>query len=163
MYNNNLKLIPSKNLPGEKTVVTTVNIPKNVPIIEITGDLFTSKTIRAKDYHYILQVGTNLFIGPSGNVDDYLNHSCNPNCFLHIVGKRAVLYSKVPITANSELTFDYSLSSTDTISEWHMNCKCGEHNCRKLISGYQYLDSKLKDELEHDGMVPMFQLLKIFR
>ena len=75
---------------------------------------------------------------------------------LHIVGKRAFLYSLYVIKANSELTFDYSTSSTDTYDTWKMNCKCCYIKCRKVISGFDYLSDEIKEKYKEKNMIPLF-------
>lgn len=150
MYEAYLKKVSTKKW---NNIFTTVEIPADVPIIEITGDIFTEDTIPNND---VLQVGHDSFIGPSGTKHDYIKHSCNPNCLLHIVGNRAILYSLHVITAGSEITFDYSTSSTDTLEKWQMHCQCGSQQCRKIISGFQYLDKNIQDNYRKKGMVPMF-------
>lgn len=150
---------PSKTGNG---VFTKIKIPAGSPVIEVTGDLFNSKTA---DHNHpaLLQVGPDLYIGPSGDVDDYVNHSCNPNCLLHCVGSRAILFALHDIPAGSEITFDYSTSSTENKEQWQMKCLCGYKNCRKIISGFQYLDSKLIDEYHKKNMIPLFISNSIFK
>lgn len=161
MFKSYLKLVDSN---FGKSVITTVDIPSNVPILEFGGNLLSFDDIKLNfNYEYCLQIGNDLFLGPSGGIDDYVNHSCNPNSYVHIIGNRAVLYSKYLIKKNSHINFDYSLSSTDDYSRWKMDCKCGSFNCRKIISGYQYLDDKLKKELERSNYVPLFQIIKFLR
>jgi hypothetical protein len=159
MYNQYLKVQPSKMGSG---VFTSVDIPANVPIIEITGQIYMEDKLPDPNDPALIQVGPNLFIGPSGTVDDYIGHSCNPNCLLHIAGKRAILYSMYVIKAGNEITFDYSTSSTDTHDKWKMNCNCGEYNCRKVISGLHYLDENIKAKYKEKGMIPLFLTNPIF-
>jgi hypothetical protein len=159
MYNQYLKVKPCKTGMG---VFTEVEIPANVPIIEVTGNLYTEETMPDPNHPALLQVGPNLFIGPSGDTDDYINHSCNPNCTTHIVGNRAMLYSLYVINAGTELTFDYSTSSTDSLEKWSMSCSCGSQNCRKVISGFHLLDKVTQQSLKDKGMVPMFITNPIF-
>ena len=154
-----LKVQPSKL--GGNGLFTSVKINARYPIIEVTGDIFTASTI--PDHPAILQVARDLFIGPSGGPDDYVNHSCNPNCFLSIMGKRAILYSLYVIPPDTELTFDYSSSSTDSLDLWKMDCSCGSVNCRKVISGFQYLTDEQKKVLLDLGAVPQFIKNEIFR
>ena len=53
------------------------------------------------------QVDEDLYMGPSGEADDYVNHSCDPNsAFLHRNGDHFLVALK-PIAAGTELTFDY--------------------------------------------------------
>jgi hypothetical protein len=160
MYYAYLKVTDSKNGKG---VFTSVEIPANTPILEVRGQIVLEKDLGNLDPAYVLQVGPNSYIGPSGGVDDYVNHNCSPNCYLHIVGNRAILYSLYVIPKGAELTFDYSTSSTDTLDVWKMDCKCSSFKCRKVISGFQYLDENLKKEYIDKGMVPMFMTNPIFR
>jgi len=152
MYKQYLKVGSSKTGQG---VFTTIKIPAKQPVIEVTGDVFSNETA---DHNHpaLLQVSSNLYIGPSGGPDDYINHSCNPNCFLHCIGKRAILFSLYDIPADTEITFDYSTSSTDNLDKWKMDCLCGDPNCRKVISGFQYLSPEKVKEYTEKGIVPMF-------
>lgn len=154
MYNKHLQVKKSKI---ENGLFTDIQIPANSPIIEFFGTIWTNETLPAhQDQDMILQIGPELYMGPSGGIDDVVNHSCNPNCYIHIVGKRVILYSLYVIPAGSELTFDYSVSSTDTLDSWKMSCQCGYFKCRKVISGYQYLSEDLKKEYTKKGIVPLF-------
>lgn len=160
MYDAHLKIKQSKTGKG---VFTDVEIPANTPILEVRGKIFSGADVEKMDPAHVLQVGPNSFIGPSGAVDDYVNHSCSPNCRVHIVGNRAILYSLYVIPKGAELTFDYSTSSTDTLDKWCMECKCGSFKCRKLISGFQYLPEDLKKEYISKKMVPTFMTNPIFK
>lgn len=162
MYKQYLKIKQNPvDDPVTLSVVSTVDIPAKVPIIEMTGDIVDN--IGNLDPDFCLQISNKYFIGPSGGIDDQINHSCDPNCYLHIVGKRAILYSLYYIRAGVQLTFDYSLSSTDNPDEWALYCKCGSFNCRKVISGYQHLDDKTKEHYKQLGIVPIFLTEKAFQ
>jgi len=154
LYNQFLTSKPSK-ISGMGTF-TNINIPENTPILEIKGDIFTAENLKDKDPGSYLQVSNKFFIGPSGSNYDFINHSCDPNCYLYIVGKRAILYSLYMIKEGTELTFDYSTSSTDDLETWKMNCSCNSYKCRKIISGFKYLDPSLKEEYIQKGLVSMF-------
>jgi len=159
MYKQYLEI---KNTNTGKGVFAMVQLPANLPILEFGGDFFTKNTLKHGP-ELFLQVGPDLYLGPSGQVDDYVNHSCEPNCSLIIVGNRAILYSLYVIPEGREITFDYSTSSTDKLSDWAMPCKCGKVNCRKVISGYQYLDNNIKKMYFDKDMLPLFIREKIFR
>lgn len=143
-------------------VFTSVDIPAKSPVIEIVGDLHMgdADSLESSDW---LQIGYKRFIGLSGGVDDMINHSCDPNCYIYTVGKRAILYSLYVIKAGSEITFDYSTTSTDTLDSWKMDCRCNSYKCRKVISGYGYLGKSLREEYEKKGMVPLFMTDKRFK
>jgi len=154
-FNPNLKIA---NLPGKGDgVITTVSIKENIPIFQFSGDLF-NKNNMIHGYSDHLQIGPDKFMGPSGGIDDYINHSCNPNCVLHLVANRAILYTIMPIAAGTEITYDYSITSNDSKNDFNMKCNCKEHNCRKFISGYQYLDDETKNRYENLRIVPKYIL-----
>lgn len=160
MYEAHLFKAPSKI--GETGVFTNTAIPAGVPIMEFRGDLFTRETLKHESSQ-IVQIGPDMFLGPSGTFDDYINHSCNPNCTLNVVGRRAILLSLYVIPADAELTWDYSTTSTDSVEQWSMSCKCGEFSCRQTISGFHNLSDKMKENYIKKGMVPMFITNPIFR
>lgn len=152
MYSKYLEIKPSKTGSG---VFTKLAIPAKAPILEFTGDLIPLNKLTL-DPSQFLQIGDDRFMGPSGAIDDYINHNCDPNCYLHIVGNRAFLYSLYVIPKGAELNFDYSTSSTDTLESWSMKCSCSSSKCRKVISGFQTLSEDKQKEYTTKGMVPIF-------
>jgi hypothetical protein len=44
-----------------------------------------------------------------------------------------------------------------------MDCKCGAFTCRKIISGYDYLDDTLKEEYKNKAMIPLFMINQFFQ
>ncbi len=155
---NNLIIKPSKL--ASVGVFTTVDIPVDSPVIEKIGKRYALHDL--PDDPAVLQISNNIYIGPSGAIDDQINHSCNPNCRLHIIGFRAILYSMHLIKAGTEITFDYSTSSTETLDQWQMQCNCKSFNCRKIISGFNNIDEKTKEEISNKNMLPQFMKNKIF-
>lgn len=118
----------------------------------ILGRCFTTEDlIKPEDDRY-LQVGKDLFIGPSGEIDDLINHSCEPNSAVLIENKKASLFSIKDISEGDEITYDYSLQMCD--EPWTMECKCGSKNCRKLIKEYKFLPKSLKKFYLELGFVP---------
>jgi uncharacterized protein len=151
------------SIGNRKGIITSVKIPSNTPICEFTGLLLTYEQVcLMSDPSKALQVGPNLYRGLTGNVTDYIRHSCNPNCKIHVVGNRSVLYSIYVIKANSEITFDYSTSSTEGEDTWKMNCTCGSYNCRKVISGFYTLSTELQEKYKQNGNVALFIKENIF-
>ena len=105
---------------------------------------------------YFLQIGNGLFLGPSGDVDDYVNHSCHPNTGIVISGQEAWLRAIRPIPAGSEISFDYST----TMFEWdtELDCTCGTSRCRKRIGGFSRLHHATRARYMRLGVVPPFVL-----
>ena len=162
MYNTHLKIKNSKEGTG-LGLFTEIDIPVSKPIIEVTGDIHTKETMPDPNHPAWLQISSKLFIGPSGGKDDYINHSCDPNCYVSVVGRRAILFSLYHIREGSELTFDYSTTSTESLDDWKMVCFCGSSKCRNIISGYQYLSPEIKQKYEKLGVIPMYINNPIFR
>lgn len=157
MYKPYLKVQPSKISGSGKGTFTSVRIPADTPVMEFTGTIVLDRDLpKDADMSLYLQVGPNTYIGPSGEADDFVNHSCDPNCKLHVVGNRAILWSLYVIPAGAEITFDYSTTSTDTPSTWKMNCQCGSYKCRKVISGFETLDPMLQHDYMGRDMVPIY-------
>lgn len=154
MYKPYLKVEATKHGNG---TFTTVRIPADTPVMEMTGTVVLDRDIPADaDMNLYLQVGPNTYLGPSGEADDFVSHSCDPNCKVHVVGNRAILWSLYVIPAGAEITFDWATTSTDTLSTWKMNCKCGSYKCRKVISGYPTLDPALQNNYKSRDMLPMY-------
>lgn len=87
-----------------------------------------------------LQVGYVRWIKPEpGAVGNYLNHSCNPTAGIH--GKNKIVATR-PLKKGEEVTIDYALSETYPL--WHMRCRCGSANCRKVVKPYQDLSEQRK-------------------
>jgi hypothetical protein len=158
MFSQYLKVAKSKIGDG---VFTSIEIPANQPIAEATGQIYVQQDLPDPTDPYLLQVGPNVFLDISGPLR-FINHSCDPNCRFMVVSNRAILYSLYVIPANTELTFDYSTTSTDTYETWKMDCVCGSNKCRKVISGYQYLDPSLIEEYKKKGMLALFITFPVF-
>lgn len=140
-----------------KGVFTKAPIAPGTVVFEAKGTILTGSqlpdALTPENDHY-LQVGKNAYLGPSGDIDDFFNHSCNPNCGIRIVGHRALVLALYEIKAGSELTFDYATTSNETMDTWKMDCSCGDCNCRKTISGFSYLSEPQQQYYIRFGIVP---------
>lgn len=80
-----------------------------------------------------LQIGYVKWIVPDKkSVGTYLNHCCSPSA--GVKGKNKIVAMR-PLRKGEEITIDYALSETYPL--WHMKCKCGAKNCRKIVKPYQ--------------------------
>ena len=152
-----IKDVPSKG----KGLFTKINVPKGKVIIEFQGSIVDRSSLtfpyeNIPKVQNLKQIAKDQYLSISGDMDDYINHSCNPNCSFMIRGARAFLEALYDIAPDTELTFDYSITSTDTLDEWKMNCSCGTYGCRKIISGYSYLSDSKKSEYEKLNIVPKY-------
>jgi hypothetical protein len=85
-----------------------------------------------------IQVGRDAWLYPRrGSLGWNLNHSCEPSCGFC----KSWIVALRRIGAGEEVTIDYSTTNTDT--EWRMECTCGRKGCRKEIRSVQRLPPKL--------------------
>lgn len=59
----------------------------------------------------------------------YINHSCDPNCFVYSAHRERFLLARRDISTGEELFMDYALNAVDG-DVWQ--CHCGVPNCRGL-------------------------------
>ena len=102
-------------------------------VMFISGTLLQRAQVDFDDYH--LQVGEDTYIGPSGNADDYVNHSCAPNCGFQ---NGLALVAIRDIAVDEELTWDYS-TAIDEEGFDGFPCSCGSANCRKRVMSFRDL------------------------
>ena len=128
----------TRSCNGGKGTFTRRNIQTNTRILEFTGDRVVRDIVNHAQAtggpDSFLQIEENSFIGSSGKVDDYVNHSCDPNCGLEFTGDRIYLKSIKPIKRGEELTFDYATSQKSFPFRFH--CRCGSSDCRGEIGDY---------------------------
>ncbi|MEZ4448131.1 MAG: SET domain-containing methyltransferase [Nannocystaceae bacterium] len=88
-------------------------------------------------HKYTIQLDDHLHQAGTGEADDFLNHSCDPNAAFRWGALELVALR--PIAAGALITFDY------LISEWDMRapfrCECGAERCRGEIRGFRFLDA----------------------
>jgi hypothetical protein len=102
-----------------------------------------------RDRHTV-QIGERRHQMYTGDPDDFVNHSCNPNCRLDVESCQFV--ALVDIAPGQEITFNY------LTSEWEMTepftCLCDGRS--RLIRGYRFLSSEERDEIH--SLVPRWML-----
>lgn len=104
----------------------------------MTRDEFDRLPPHIQHYPYQINENPELLIGPMKVEDvsdgDYFNHSCNPNAgfrgALHLVALKA-------ISVDEQITFDYATCMTGDFG--NMDCSCGEPDCRRFISGDDWM------------------------
>jgi len=72
------------------------------------------------DEEHFLQIGADEYLGPSGEIDDLVNHSCLPNSAVSIGNQAIMLVTTQSIAIGEEITFDYSMTSTESPDTWAM-------------------------------------------
>jgi SET domain-containing protein len=112
-------------------VYATREIPKNTRIIDYAGEKISVRESLRREKRY-LRVGhiwcfklngrwvRDAAVG--GNVSRYINHSCRPNCYVHIVGDTIWIRASRTIRRGEELSYDYATDGPRQIV-----CRCGPH------------------------------------
>lgn len=59
----------------------------------------------------------------------YLNHSCQPNCFMRCINNRVEFWSLRTIKKGEELTCDYG----PTHHDGKLKCQCGAPGCKGFL------------------------------
>lgn len=153
-----------KNSAGKGLgLFSAINIPANHTILEFVGKVLLRKNIPdfgGATAACLLQIGTTQYLDLGGQTSFFINHSCSPNCVIKIMVNKAFLVSLRPIAIGEELTFDYSLTSTEDASTWSMKCACSLFKCRKLITGFSSLPIAQQQKYIAAGMVPNYVIGK---
>ena len=142
-----------------KAVFANKDFKKGEEIIKFNGKLFTYEQLptpyREVEDHYV-QIDKNLYMGPSGGLDDFFNHSCNPNSGLKIKGEGIILVAIKDIKKNEEITWDYSTTMDE--DDWELDCACRSKNCRNRIRDFKYLPKEIQQKYIKLGIVPKYIL-----
>lgn len=123
-------------------VFATEAITKGERILVFSGPLLVRAELRTDEYH--LQVGPDLYFGPSGLADDYLNHSCEPNSGFD--GGYGLVALR-DIQLGEEITWDYS-TAIDEADFAGMACWCRRPSCRGVVKSFRHLDSATQNRLK---------------
>lgn len=75
--------------------------------------------------HLVFLAGGKVVLLPEP--ERHLNHSCDPNAYVHTVDNEVRVVVRRPIQAGEEVTIDY-LINTHGGSSWR--CRCGADRCR---------------------------------
>ena len=135
-------------------VFTEEPIAAATKIIRFTGPILRHAETTA--HTLALQVGPDQYIGASGGLDDFINHSCAPNAGFKIEGTIADLYAIRDIAAGEEILFDYSTTLDE--DDFTMACQCGRPSCRKIIGDGKYLPHDVWQRYLSLGILPDYVL-----
>ncbi len=156
---NNLIVKVTKNGKG---VFANREFRERELIIKFKGKIFTLEELPNPyclvDDHYV-QIEENLYLGPSGGLDDFINHSCDPNSGLVIDNKDFMLIAIKNIKSSEEITWDYSTTMDE--DDWGMDCNCDMRRCRGRIRDFKYLPRDLQRRYIKYGIVPKYILNRV--
>ena len=112
------------------------SIPKGRKVIEYTGEKISRKETkrryaeRAENYLFTLNAYWTVDGGVGGSGAQFINHSCDPNCYARIVNDHILYMSKRKIEPGEELTIDYRFDKdVDRVI-----CQCAAPVCRGTIN-----------------------------
>jgi hypothetical protein len=89
------------------------------------------------------QVSEHRFVLHGGLIPK-VNHSCEPNCGIHLNSSGAHdLIARQRIAPNEEITFDYAMRNY-VVEHFPADCRCGSRRCRGRISGWRDLSAQRK-------------------
>lgn len=98
-----------------------------------------------------LQIARDRYMGPSGRIDDLINHSCSPNAGLRFTGNGVFLTALREIAPGDEIAWDYSTTLADP--DWSMRCACGSPMCRGVIRAFAALPADVQDRYRARDLV----------
>lgn len=133
-------------------VFTDSPIPKDSVILRCSGQLRRSDELIDGVDDNAIQIGKDLYSGPTGGLEDYINHSCKPNSGLVVANGGASFRAIRDIEPGEEIVWDYSTTQVD--KDWSMKCNCGASSCRKRIAYFRSLPSEIKKLYVMRGVVP---------
>ena len=117
-------------------VYATQPIPEDTRIVEYKGELVSQEEAWRREQRYLPRQRIWLFTintrwardaAVGGNVARYINHSCNPNCYVEIFGHHIWILASRDIRKGEELVYDYN---TDGVAG--IPCRC-RPRCRRAI------------------------------
>jgi SET domain-containing protein len=111
-------------------------IPKNKHIIDYAGEKISNQESLRRERRYIKRGHIWCFkltnrrvidAGVGGNIARYVNHSCRPNCYIHI--KDGVIWIRAArtIRRGEEISYNYN-----TDGEGLIRCRCCR-DCQTLL------------------------------
>jgi len=124
-----------------KGVFAAAPIVRDEPIIVFGGPRLHRSQVDWSDYH--LQIDEDLYLGPSGSPDDFINHSCDPNSAFR---QGLVLVALRDIAVGEEITWDYG-TAIDEHDFPGFPCCCGAANCRGLVRSFRDLERDVQQRL----------------
>ncbi|RYD65679.1 MAG: SET domain-containing protein-lysine N-methyltransferase [Sphingomonadales bacterium] len=149
---NNLFAVAENHLG--KAVFATAHFAEGDMLIEFTGRRFRADQVpslmRGGGDRYV-QVTPDHYMGPSGRIDDLVNHSCAPNAGLRFTDNGIFLVAVRAILPGEEISWDYSTTLRE--SNWHMICQCRAPECRRVIANFDALDPDRQEYFRSRNLV----------
>jgi SET domain len=150
--------VVSKNHLGKAVFAARV-FKKGDVITQFTGPRIHKSEIpteyKGEEDRYV-QITKDYYLGPSGDIDDLINHSCDPNSGFKFTNSGVLLVALRQIEVGDEITWDYSTTLLD--STWKMMCECNSEICRKIIGDFMLLDAEVQNKYKDLDILPQYVL-----
>ena len=123
----------------------------------------SSERGRLLEHQFIMQLkpGVLLDAGRKGSISRFINHSCEPNCYVEIWtvqgNLRVGIFSMCDLKEGTELTFDYKWSKS---ARPPTRCHCGTESCRgflEILSEADKAELKIQKGVWRPGGEPLAQ------
>ena len=102
--------------------------------------------------NYALQIGEDEYLESTEEFDNYLNHSCEPNCFIDSTTMELTTLREIEV--GEELSFDYNITEYDlVVHDCDFDCQCGTSSCLGRVEGFRYL-SPAEREARREHLFP---------
>ncbi|MFZ5594404.1 MAG: SET domain-containing protein [Pseudomonadota bacterium] len=135
------KIVLSTSAAHGRGVFASESIAAGEKILTFSGPVWHRSEADFTTYH--LQIGEDLYLGPSSGLDDYVNHCCQPNSGfkdgLDLVALRDIL-------PGEEITWDYSTAIDEADFEG-FPCGCGAPACRERVVSFRHLPATGQEQL----------------
>ncbi len=123
---------------GQKGMFTLKPVCREAILIFYDGPIIDHPT------RYSIQIDEDKHIDGTPASNSYLNHSCDPNCYVDWDG--VFLRAKRDLRAGEELTCNY------LTTDWELHekfvCRCGAPNCYGEMKGFGFLSREQQRALE---------------
>lgn len=119
-----------------KGCFATVRFGKGRKVAEYAGEKISrrevARRLKAKRRIHISNINSYWAIDGSrgGNGTQYINHSCEPNCYSKIIHGHFLFFALRDIEAGEEILLDYG----DSYHSDSKRCSCGAPSCRGRIN-----------------------------
>ncbi|MEG3176054.1 SET domain-containing protein [Sphingomonas sp. RB3P16] len=137
-----------------KAVYAAAGFAEGDAIVRFTGRRFRADRVpslmRGSSDRFV-QVTPEHFMGPSGQIDDLINHSCAPNAGLRFAAGSVTLVAVRDIAPGEEISWDYSTTLAE--SNWHMICQCRAPECRRVIGNFSTLSPERQEWFRSRNLV----------
>jgi SET domain-containing protein len=117
-------------------VFATTSIPKNKRVTFYAGEKITHKQSLRREIRYLKRghiwcfTVNNWWVRDAavgGNIARFINHSCRPNCYVHIIKDTIWIRASRTIRKGEELTYNYRTGGDAAIQ-----CRC-RPGCKAML------------------------------